>query len=330
MPLIPNQQSVNELALKKLVSAQLDCSIKKLTATFIQAKMLREIWRIDGGPKTLIVRLGPLQYLPDSKLLFFDKNRLSKEKKICNLIKKETSVAVPQIFYYHKKHPQLRREITVMECVPGKNLFQYTPSGSGFSIKILNQLVDALMQIHQLKGNDFNYLGSPFPEKIKSNWKLCLFYSFKNILEHLLKSNILQKWEHSYIWESLNISKNAFDSPIEMRLIHGDMFPGNLLADSKGNLTGIIDWDETFWADPLLELINFRQNYLNKILFSHGYFKPLLKPTKLIQTRLIYYNLFRGLRSLFAFKIQFSHNKYATCLKLRCLEQAQKLRSKNF
>jgi len=51
-------------------------------------------------------------------------------------------------------------------------------------------------------------------------------------------------------------------------LVHYDCWDGNIFVEN-GKITGIIDWERTLWADPLMEL-QFRR-FSPDLVFQKGY-----------------------------------------------------------
>lgn len=70
------------------------------------------------------------------------------------------------------------------------------------------------------------------------------------------------------LWEWLERDREIFEEVREPRLVHWDLWDGNVFM-KDGKVSGIIDWERCLWADPLLE-VGFR-TYGNSQYFKKGY-----------------------------------------------------------
>jgi aminoglycoside phosphotransferase (APT) family kinase protein len=57
-------------------------------------------------------------------------------------------------------------------------------------------------------------------------------------------------------------------------ILHGDISPGHVLADSEGSLTGVIDWGDVAFGDPARDLIflyeDWGDDFLRLALEGYG------------------------------------------------------------
>ena len=70
------------------------------------------------------------------------------------------------------------------------------------------------------------------------------------------------------LWQILEHDRPVFEEVTEPRLVHWDCWDGNIFVEN-GRVTGIIDWERSLWADPLME-VGFR-TYAQNTDFLAGY-----------------------------------------------------------
>ena len=63
----------------------------------------------------------------------------------------------------------------------------------------------------------------------------------------------------------------VFDRPVPASLLHMDVWAENILADERGRLTGLIDWDRACWGDPEIEFAVLDYCGISEPPFWEGY-----------------------------------------------------------
>jgi fructosamine-3-kinase len=71
------------------------------------------------------------------------------------------------------------------------------------------------------------------------------------------------------IEELIMCHKDIFDLVTTPCLVHWDLHDGNLFVDKSGKINGIIDFERTIWADPLMEV--YFGDFFDKKYFCEGY-----------------------------------------------------------
>ena len=91
----------------------------------------------------------------------------------------------------------------------------------------------------------------------------------------------------SEIRERLEKDRRFFEEVTDPRLVHWDIWAGNIFTDGE-HVTGIIDWERSLWGDPLLE-VGFRTFGSNRE-FMAGYGKETLTETE--ERRALWYDIY--------------------------------------
>ena len=168
-----------------------------------------------------------------------------------------TSVKMPQVYFTHNDD-----EIAVlcMSFIDGKNALD--PS---FLLKsktqkeaFANDVVDGMLQWHNVKGEKFGYLENATYD----SWKE--FYIENKVsrdlagLKKLMDEGKYSKKNYDLLCRGLDIFKEVANEPESPVLIHGDLNIMNIMADPKTmKLTGFIDPCGSMWADREYDLFQF-------------------------------------------------------------------------
>jgi hypothetical protein len=89
--------------------------------------------------------------------------------------------------------------------------------------------------------------------------------------------------------------RSAFDEVTEPRLVHWDLWAGNVFVSTAGNepaVSGVIDFERALWGDPLMEFIPGRLRDIEA--YEAGYGVALLA-TREQRLRRLFYNAYLGL-----------------------------------
>ena len=107
---------------------------------------------------------------------------------------------------------------------------------------------------------------------IHKQWKQHIYAAFEKNLQYLQDKKTISSTERKIIEKLFSRKENLIycKSP---RLIHNDIADWNQLADVNGKVTGMIDWDECFSGDYIMEFAQYSLFYDNPRLgwFKEGY-----------------------------------------------------------
>ncbi|OAH12951.1 phosphotransferase family protein [Streptomyces jeddahensis] len=146
--------------------------------------------------------------------------------------------------------------VSVLDGTPWDKLSDALPGSAHSALR--HELGRITAQLHALTPEDGRF-GYPAPEAGLSapDWRGAFTAMVEGILDDAAR------------WESpLGISAAdvralvaeggyALDEITEPRLVHFDLWPGNVFVDDSGaRVTGIIDHERAFWGDPAAELVS--------------------------------------------------------------------------
>lgn len=255
------------------------CAFTELNEGYYNAAALLEL---ENGLKC-VLKAAP----PDSlRVLRYEKNIMKAEVKVMRLVKAQTQVPCPKIYAYDTSRRLLESDYFLMEYLPGTpfNLLRRElPAGDQAEIE--RAMGRMARQIGTITGPAFGYFAQPEPPG--TGWKTC----FGNMLRSLL----LDGWEmgvtlplpYEALFERLEAHFDVLDGVDTPRLVHWDLWEGNVLVDPvTRRVTGLIDYERALWGDPLME--NIFHNLEPGSNFMQGYGAPLLATPEGRMRRLLY------------------------------------------
>ena len=71
----------------------------------------------------------------------------------------------------------------------------------------------------------------------------------------------------------LEKNRKHIDREVPSSLLHMDVWAQNILIDSEGNVTGVLDWDRALWGDPEIEYAVLDYCGISQSSFWEGYGK---------------------------------------------------------
>ena len=173
------------------------------------------------------------------------------------MLGKNTSVKMPKVYFTYNDD-----EIAVMcmSFIDGKNALDpsFLLKSKSQKQKFANDVVDGMLQWHNVKGEKFGYLENATYD----SWKE--FYIENKVkkdlagLKKLMDEGKYSKKNYDLLCRGLDIFKEVVNEPEYPVLIHGDLNIMNIMADPKDmKLTGFIDPCGSMWADKEYDLFQF-------------------------------------------------------------------------
>jgi aminoglycoside phosphotransferase (APT) family kinase protein len=166
--------------------------------------------------------------------------------------------------YYYKSGPGMLAEaqactLATQAGVPAPEVVAGTPEyliqravpGSPIEpadVDVLTAVGRALAKLHQVPGKGFGLLSAPpLP-----TWRAWLAQQVGS-LHPLVRAGLLPETHRARLVDLVAASTLEPDHPV---LLHGDLHPRHIYA-ADGVLTGIIDWGDALYGDPLFDLARF-------------------------------------------------------------------------
>ncbi len=173
------------------------------------------------------------------------------------ILGKNTSVKMPKVYFTYNDD---ETAVMCMSFIDGKNALDpsFLLKSKSQKQKFANDVVDGMLQWHNVKGEKFGYIENA----TYNSWKE--FYLENKVLKDLtglkklMDEGKYSKKNYDLLCRGLDIFKEVVNEPEYPVLIHGDLNIMNIMADPKDmKLTGFIDPCGSMWADNEYDLFQF-------------------------------------------------------------------------
>ena len=190
---------------------------------------------------------------PTVKSMSYEENIMAAEVFAMKLVKENTNIPVPNIYFYDSEKDLIDSEYFFMEFLEGEPLSDAKVSMKPEEIMAIQIEVGSYVkQMSLFTNKNFGYCSQK--SKQRDTWK----DFFENAIHLLIRDAIDIKAELgtdiSAIKQALSYNINLLDEITTARFVHWDLWEGNIFINN-GKITGIIDFERCMWADPLIENI---------------------------------------------------------------------------
>lgn len=189
---------------------------------------------------------------PEVVMLSYERNLMSNEVSSMRLIKKQTTIVMPEILYYDDSKTICNAPyffMTKIAGVPLNDVEQTLIDAQKSNIRA--KIGDAIRQINNIRGDKF-YMPE-IPETSSNNNKDFVLSLFRMLLDDGIKTGMdLIHISYDDFWQMLLNNSNYFDDCKEPCFVHWDLWDGNVLVEN-GEFVGIVDFERCFYGDIMME-----------------------------------------------------------------------------
>jgi aminoglycoside phosphotransferase (APT) family kinase protein len=315
-------EQMTEPILAELVAHQVNVPPEGIRLERCRTGKHNETWFVSVGYRDLVLRLAP----PDDRrqMLFYEYRMMRQEPELHHLLRRRTTVPVPEILAADFTHEWLDRDYLLMERLQGVPLSDCALSARQFH-EVLHQVGDALRQVHAITGEKYGYCGAHEPMPPQPDWASAFSVMWNKLVDDIVRCGGYSTEEADFIRRQLDEHLAAFDRPIPASLLHMDIWAQNLLADDSGKRTGILDWDRALWGDPEIEFAVLDYCGISEPAFWEGYGAER-DDTPEARLRHRFYLLYELQKHIFIRRVRRNRPDEAEQFRRHCLEMANAIR----
>jgi len=151
-------------------------------------------------------------------------------------------------------------DFMIMEALPGETMRNFTKSGEieyKWEKQLIRETGRNLGLVHQVKTQGYGFFDNQISKNEKrlqgqyESFDQHIFASLIEDLAYLVESGNITEIQRGKIQNLFENNRNLMecDTPV---LIHNDVADWNTLSEGE-HVTGIIDWDECFSGDPVMD-----------------------------------------------------------------------------
>jgi aminoglycoside phosphotransferase (APT) family kinase protein len=248
--------------------------------------------------KSVILKIAPTENIP---VMSYEKNIMYSEVEAMRKAS-EFGIPVPKVYGFDNSCSICSAPYFFMEKLKGCSLNSIKDT---YTAEETQQIYFEMGKINK-KINDiicpyFGYPGQPDIQGMK--WYEVFHKMIEMGIADAEDRNIDIKISKDELCEKLEKDRELFEEVKVPKLVHWDCWDGNIFVD-KGRITGIIDWERSIFADPLME-VGFR-TYGDNTYFQKGY--GITGLTESQRIRALWYDIYQ----LILISLECEYRQYET------------------
>lgn len=199
----------------------------------------------------IVLKVG---VIPGTPLLTYERDVMPTEVECYRLIKKYTTVPVPEILAYDFSKIQIPSNYFFMTALTGKPLSKAAKKmGADNLNRVKTELAGYLEQLHRIEGSYYGYFTEDKTQQY-TTWKEAFFHMFAQILEDAKKHRVHLPYER--IKRVLKEHAVCLENVVRPALVEYDCHEGNVFVketEEGYKIEGIVDFERSFWGDPVAD-----------------------------------------------------------------------------
>lgn len=196
---------------------------------------------------------------------------------VATQLAKDSGIPCFSTYFIDDSKSKFSFDYMIMEALPGKTLQDFWPLDDETDKKITKQTGMYAAMIHAIKVDKFGFFYNTVAKEQHrlvgqySTFKEHFFAGIREDFDFLVSHAVLSHDQASHI-ESVLHAHDDLLSITDGCLIHNDIADWNELSDGQ-RITGMIDWDECFGGDPVMDFAQWSLFFDDKrfAYFKEGY-----------------------------------------------------------
>ncbi len=222
----------------------------------------------------------------DVKGLRYEKDIMKAEVESMRLVKARTGVPVPNILAYDTSRRLLPSDFFMMTMLPGCPLHKIRKEiPSEQQAEIERNLGRMAYEMSQITGEAFGYWSQP--QQPGATWRATFLEMVDGVIQDGKDKDVKLPLPYEDLYALMERHFDALDEVITPRLVHWDIWDGNVFVDPQTcQITGLIDFERVLWGDPLMEAF-FGSRDPNSH-YAAGFGQGALATRAQVQRRMLY------------------------------------------
>ncbi len=203
------------------------------------------ILRLRDG-REVVLKIAPP---PGIEVMTYEEGMMCGEIRAIELIRRETTVPVPQVDHYDDTHTIIDADWFVMPRLPGENLKvlseTLSPDEYQAGWRVMGEMTKRL---NGITGAGFGRFNKP----LVGTWREAFTGIIGDVLADGERRQVALGWSYAEIRELIADHEACLDEVVTPAFCEWDFWDANAMMH-EGRLIGVIDHERAFWADPILE-----------------------------------------------------------------------------
>jgi fructosamine-3-kinase len=229
---------------------------------------------VDTQHGRFVLRLAPPD---DTGLLFYERRMMRQEPTLHALIRARTTIPVAEVIAHDFSRTHIDRDYVLLRALGGVPLSDAGHLTPAQIDTVLTQLGAYLRQLHALTAIDClglhsnGYLGEHRPMEPQRSWFAAFRVMWHMLLDDVVACGAYSIAEAQALRDLLDRHREHFMHPVLPRLLHMDVWAQNILVDTAGNVSGLVDFDRALWGDVEIEFAVLDYCGISEPAFWQGY-----------------------------------------------------------
>ncbi len=289
-------------------------------AQILSGGLFNTTYRLETASRKVILRLGPVNR---HLLLPYERNLMAAEGDILNLLKSR-GIPTSDILALDLSRELFDRDVMVVDCLDALCL-SMVEVDQETERKLCREAGRLTAKIHSITARELPVsLEKPFGRYANvlsgqggATWKEGILIELSQWRSLAESAGVFNRQECDRIEGWFHAHSSVLDTITEPRLVHADLWYGNILVDADRNLTAIIDADRAFFGDVEYE---FATGWMISDSFLEGYGRGFnMSEDAVLRRRL--YKLLLNLEDCYILFCEYSNPEAGAELKRRILNE---------
>jgi len=261
------QQPVDEPDLRLKLSRELPGE-KIIKVTELKAGMFNNTYRVNTSNNSYILKVAPGK---GADVFYNERNLMQRERSVSRQLRSRSSL-IPEYLSFFTVND---RDAFLQPLVHGRLWHEVISSLSEVeNAELWKQLGAFAKAIHNCCGQQFGY---PAPFKGFGRWSHFIADNVDGMIEDCRRFDVFCEEIETYR-NHLPCFYQTLDQVKTPKLLHGDLWPRNVIIDGAGagiHLKAVFDGERAFWGDPVSDWVLILYDVPGA--FWQGYGENLLK-----------------------------------------------------
>ncbi|MDO4272567.1 MAG: aminoglycoside phosphotransferase family protein [Eubacteriales bacterium] len=236
--------------IRKILREKLGIS-EECKVELMDGGMFNTTYKAVGTKGKWILRFGPVNR---HLLMGFEEHLMTAEEYVYTLCR-DRGISCPQILLCDTSRKLLNRDYMITKFEPGRTML-----GMELSTKDRDLLYEEMGQyaaaVHQITGGQFGFVSRITAGKGSQSWGECLLQEAQDIVEKIRSCDGISKEEGKRLLGIFSENREFLDKIKVPRLLHTDLWDGNVLITAEGgtpHIHMVIDGDRAMFGDEDFE-----------------------------------------------------------------------------
>lgn len=238
-----------------------------------------------AGCGPVVLRVGPVNR---HLLMPFEHSLMEAEQRVYTLCRKK-EIPVSEVLAADTSKTILDRDFMIVRYIPGRPMSEVKLNPQD-DARICREIGAAAAKMHSITNSCFGRIVDAENGKGFLKWSDCLLHELKQWESVAGPAGLFSEEEREHMRQLLKKAAPFLDEIRQPRLVHTDLWTGNILVRSdsgRPEFAAIIDADRAIWGDPELDFSSIQWTY-QKANFWEGYGKMLGQDRSSLIRRSVY------------------------------------------